>query len=115
MFIGIDLGTSAVKLILVDAHGKVAQSVSKSYPLLMPQDGWTEQDPNLWFEKMIEGLRELVVGYEDQIKGVGFSGQMHGLVLLGDGDVLLRPAILWNDQRTAFEVNQLNQQIGITT
>lgn len=115
MFVGIDLGTSAVKLILVDHLGNLYHSVSKSYPLLMPKTGWTEQNPNDWFNQTLEGLKELIKGFEDHIEGVGFSGQMHGLVLLGDDDVLLRNAILWNDQRTTLEVEQLNQHIGIQT
>lgn len=111
MFVGIDLGTSAVKLILVNHLGIVQRIVSKSYPLYMPKEGWTEQDPKVWFEQTLEGLKELVKGFESYIEGIGFSGQMHGLVLLGENDVILRRAILWNDQRTTNEVDLLNNDL----
>ncbi len=115
MFIGVDLGTSGVKLILVDKDGNIHHSVTKSYPLIIPASGWTEQDPNVWLEETVEGLKEIVRGHEDHIQGIGFSGQMHGLVLLGEDDQVLRNALLWNDQRTVKEVEYLNNQIGLET
>lgn len=113
MYIGIDLGTSGVKLILTTPNGKVINVVSKEYPLLIPKPLWTEQDPNAWYSQTIEALKELVVGYEKDVKGISFSGQMHGLVLLDKDDNVLRNALLWNDQRTVQEVDYLNNQIGI--
>lgn len=112
MYIGIDLGTSSVKLILVTKKGKLINTVTKNYELLMPKPSWTEQDPNEWYAKTLEGLKELTKNHKD-IKGISFSGQMHGLVLLDQGDSILRNALLWNDQRTIKEVEYLNNEIGI--
>ena len=113
MYIGIDLGTSGVKLILVRKDGKVLKTVSKSYELLIPKPSWSEQSPDEWYNQSIIGLKELVIGYEETIKGISFSGQMHGLVILDENDTVLRNAILWNDQRTVDEVEYLNNEIGI--
>jgi len=113
MYIGIDLGTSGVKLILVQKDGVILKTISKSYDLLIPKPSWSEQDPNEWFKQTEIALKELVIGYEDSIKGISFSGQMHGLVLLDEFDQVLRNAILWNDQRTVDEVEYLNNVIGI--
>ena len=113
MYIGIDLGTSGVKIVLTTKKGVVVKTVSKSYELIIPQPSWSEQNPNEWYNQTIVGLKELVVGYENQIKGISFSGQMHGLVILDENDQVLRNALLWNDQRTIAEVEYLNNEIGI--
>ncbi len=113
MYIGIDLGTSGVKVILVSTDGTVIKTVSKNYDLIIPQPSWSEQNPNDWYVETISALKELVVGYENLILGISFSGQMHGLVLLDEHDQILRNAILWNDQRTTSEVDYLNNVIGI--
>ena len=115
MYIGIDLGTSGVKIVLVTKTGEIIKTVSKSYELIIPQPSWSEQDPNVWYSQTMEGLKELVVGYEDDIQGISFSGQMHGLVILDENDFVLRNAILWNDQRTIKEVEYLNTVVGINT
>jgi len=115
MYIGIDLGTSGVKIILVTNTGEVIKTVSRSYELLIPKPSWSEQDPNAWYTQTISGLKELVVGYENDIKGISFSGQMHGLVILDEQDKVLRNALLWNDQRTTNEVEYLNETVGIKT
>jgi xylulokinase len=112
MFIGIDLGTSGVKLILVESSGKIIKTISKGYDLLIPRPMWTEQDPNAWFNQTISGLKLLVKGFENKIKAISFSGQMHGLVILDNNDKVLRNALLWNDQRTIDEVAYLNNKIG---
>lgn len=112
MFIGIDLGTSGVKLILVTKNGQVVHTTTRSYELSMPKPMWTEQNPNDWFVQVMDGLQELVKNHEQDIEAIGFSGQMHGLVLLDEQDQVIRPAILWNDQRTIDENNFLNQSIG---
>lgn len=112
MYLGIDLGTSGVKLLLLTKEGKVIKTVTKGYELLIPNPGWTEQDPNAWFEATINGLSEIVLGHEEKIKAISFSGQMHGMVLLDHNDNIIRNAILWNDQRTVKEVDYLNNVIG---
>ena len=112
-YIGIDLGTSAVKLLLVDADGKIHGSVSKDYPLYFPHPGWSEQNPEDWWNAVKEGLNELLAGIDKtEVAGIGCGGQMHGLVVLDENDEVIRPAILWNDGRTASEVDYLNGVIG---
>ena len=103
-YIGIDLGTSAVKLLLVDETGAIRREVTKEYPLIFPQPGWSEQDPLDWWSACGEGLGELLEG-EDRslVAGIGCGGQMHGLVALDEKDEVIRPAILWNDGRTGEE------------
>ncbi len=112
-YIGIDLGTSALKLLLVSAEGEILSSVSKSYPISYPRDGWSEQNPEDWLTAVKSGLSELLCGKNrEDVRGVSFGGQMHGLVILDENDRVIRPAILWNDGRTEEEVKYLNQVIG---
>ena len=112
-YIGIDLGTSAVKLLLMDGAGEVTRIVSRTYPLHFPQPGWSEQDPQDWYDQTAAGLHELLEGIDPaEIGAVSFAGQMHGLVALDEYDQLLRPAILWNDGRTGIQTEYLNQTIG---
>ena len=114
LYIGIDLGTSAVKLLLMDEKGNVKKIVNKEYPLYFPNPGWSEQNPEDWWEQSVEGLKELTADCDkSQIAGIGFGGQMHGLVILDDKDEVIRPAILWNDGRTVDEVAYLNNEIGM--
>lgn len=115
-YIGVDLGTSAVKLILMDSSGTVVNTVSKEYPLSFPQPGWSEQNPQDWYEKSVEGIIELTEGFDkSQVAGISFGGQMHGLVILDKDDHVIRPAILWNDGRTTKECEYLNNVIGKAT
>ena len=112
-FIGVDLGTSAVKLLLMDENGKIHKIVSKEYPLYFPQPGWSEQKPEDWFAQSMEGIKELTAECDKtQVKGISFGGQMHGLVALDENDEVIRPAILWNDGRTGKQVEYLNNVIG---
>ena len=113
LYIGIDLGTSAVKLLLMDETGKVLNIVSKEYPLSFPQPGWSEQNPSDWWTQSIAGLKELTAGMnKNDVAGISFGGQMHGLVVLDENDEVIRPAILWNDGRTQKETDYLNNEIG---
>ncbi len=115
-YIGIDLGTSAVKLLLMEGSGKIANVVSKEYPLYFPHPGWSEQKPEDWYEQTVTGMQELLEGFDaGQVAGISFGGQMHGLVILDANDQVIRPAILWNDGRTAAENDYLNQVIGKET
>lgn len=112
-YIGVDLGTSAVKLVLMEENGKIRKIVSKEYPLSFPRPGWSEQDPTLWYERTIEGLFELLDGQKkENVRGISFGGQMHGLVALDCDDRVIRPAILWNDGRTSAQTDYLNDVIG---
>src|SRR3954454_24125016 len=105
--IGLDIGTSGVKGIALDEAGNVLASAEASYPLSTPRPGWAEQDPELWWAAAQRVLAELPDG------PVGLSGQMHGLVVLDGNDRVLRPAILWNDQRTAAECAEIERRIGL--
>lgn len=113
LYIGVDLGTSACKFLLVDENGEVKNTVTKEYPLFFPHPGWSEQDPAHWWNACLEGIPELLRGFDaSQVAGIGAGGQMHGLVALDDQDQVLRPAILWNDGRTAAQVDYLNHTVG---
>ena len=113
LYIGIDLGTSAVKLLLMDSEGKIVNIVSKEYPLYFPHPGWSEQKPEDWYAQSMEGIKELIKDVDkSQIAGISFGGQMHGLVILDKDDNVIRPAILWNDGRTTEETDYLNNVIG---
>ena len=113
LYIGIDLGTSAVKLLLMDSQGNICNIVSREYPLYFPHPGWSEQNPQDWYEQTMEGIRELLKDADkNQVAGISFGGQMHGLVILDEKDQVIRPAILWNDGRTTEECDYLNNVIG---
>ena len=112
-YIGIDVGTSATKLLLVDEDGKILRQVTREYPLYMPLPGWSEQDPMDWWSACLIGTEELMRGFDrTQVAGIGCGGQMHGLVVLDSDDNIIRNCILWNDGRTADEVDYLNETIG---
>ena len=112
-YIGIDLGTSAVKLLLMDETGSIANIVSREYPIAFPHPGWSEQDPADWWAAVCDGIPALLDGFDaSQVKGIGAGGQMHGLVVLDKNDAVIRPCILWNDGRTQRQVDYLNGVIG---
>ena len=112
-FIGIDVGTSAVKLLLVDEEGKIHNSASAEYPLFFPQPGWSEQNPADWWDAVGLCFRELLDGQDASlVAGIGVGGQMHGLVALDENDAVIRPAILGNDGRTNEETDWLNTVVG---
>jgi len=113
LYIGVDLGTSAVKLLLMNQDGGIENVVSKEYPLYFPNPGWSEQKPEDWWTAVCEGITELVDGFDkSQVEGISFGGQMHGLVILDENDDVIRPAILWNDGRTGKQTDYLNNVIG---
>ena len=113
LFIGVDLGTSAVKLLLMDENGKIKKTVSREYPLYFPHPGWSEQKPEDWYKQSMDGLKELLKDEKkEEVAGISFGGQMHGLVLLDENDEVIRPALLWNDGRTYEECDYLNNVIG---
>ena len=95
LYIGIDLGTSAVKLLLMDQDGKIVNVVSREYPLYFPHPGWSEQKPEDWYAQTMEGIKELIQDVDKtQVAGISFGGQMHGLVILDRDDNVIRPAVL---------------------
>ncbi len=113
LYIGIDLGTSSVKLLLMDSNGNVVNTVSEEYPIYFPRPGWSEQNPEDWYKAVIAGIKKLTYGIDkDKVAGISFGGQMHGLVILDENDKVIRPCILWNDGRTKKECDYLNNVIG---
>lgn len=115
-YIGLDLGTSALKLLLMDEKGVIHNIISEEYSISFPKPGWSEQNPVDWWQAAVDGIKKLIKDVDkDKIKGISFGGQMHGLVMLDQDDQVIRPAILWNDGRTIEECDYLNQKIGKET
>lgn len=111
--IGIDIGTSGTKTVLFDTDGNVIKSAAEEYPLLQPQNGWAEQNPEDWWnacKKTLKAVTDGVCG--DEIKGIGLSGQMHGLVMLDKDNCVIRPSIIWCDGRTAKECDEITERVG---
>ena len=112
-YIGIDLGTSSTKMLLLDEQGVIHAEVAHDYPLEFPQPGWSQQDPAHWWQAVKRGMPQLLKNIDaGSVAGIGVAGQMHGLVVLDESDNIIRPAILWNDGRTAKQVDYLNNVIG---
>jgi xylulokinase len=110
---GIDLGTSSVKILLMNKSGKIISTLTKTYSISFPKPLWSEQNPNEWWEVTKTAIKEILKTQDKSLlKGISFSGQMHGLVILDENDNVIRPAILWNDQRTEKECDYLNNTIG---
>lgn len=120
MFLGIDLGTSSLKIVLLDRHENLLDSVSESLTVQHPRPGFSEQAPQAWWQALQHAMQQLKSRQADalqQVCGIGFSGQMHGATLLDEHGEVLRPCILWNDGRSAEECHWLEQQadfVGIT-
>ncbi|MDO4877535.1 MAG: FGGY family carbohydrate kinase, partial [Oscillospiraceae bacterium] len=113
LFIGIDLGTSSVKLLLMKSGGEILRTVTEEYPVYFPQSGWSEQDPEEWFNGTMKGIAKLLDGFDGkEVGGISFGGQMHGLTPLDKDGNVIRRAILWNDGRSEEESQYLNNVIG---
>ena len=111
--IGLDVGTSGAKCILADETGAVLASATEEYPLYTPKAGWAEQNPEDWYQAVVRGLNKILAGVnKDEIAGVSFSGQMHGLVALDDQLNVIRPSILWCDQRTQKQCDFITETAG---
>lgn len=109
--VGLDVGTTGAKAIAIDPDGVVVARAEHGYPLSTPRPGWSEQDPEHWWRAAQAALADVSAGHE--VAGIGLSGQMHGLVALDSADRVVRPAILWNDQRTAVECAEIEERIGL--
>ena len=107
--VGLDIGTTGVKGLVLSDTGEVLGRAEEGYPLSIPQPGWAEQDPEHWWRAAESVLSHLGV---DDLAGIGLSGQMHGLVVLDEEERVLRPAILWNDGRTGAECREIEETIG---
>ena len=113
LYLGVDLGTSGVKVILADEEGAVLNTVTKEYELCFPHPGWAEENALDWWEMTKEGIKEVVSGFDSSaVKAISVAGQMHGLVALDENGDVIRPAILWNDGRCDKETDYLNNTIG---
>ena len=114
-YIGADLGTSALKMLLVDEKGNILNSVTNSYEVNYPKSGWSEQEPKDWWNAFLKGIKELISSVDaEKIKGISVASQMHGLVVLDRNDNIIRPAILWNDGRSSKETEYLNNIMART-
>lgn len=114
-FIGVDIGTSGTKTVLFDGMGKVIASATVEYPLYQPQNGYAEQMPQDWDNAVMQTLAAVMEQSgvaKDEVKGIGLSGQMHGLVMLDENNAVIRPSIIWCDQRTAAECEEITQKVG---
>ncbi len=114
-YLGLDIGTSGAKTLLINQSGKVVAIRSNEYPIYTPRQGWSEQEPADWWRSVIKGIKGVLSDSgvsRERISGLGLSGQMHGSVFLGDGTKPLRPAILWNDQRTAKQCEYIEKTAG---
>ena len=114
--IGVDLGTSATKTVLFDEEGQIIASAAKEYPLSQPENGWAEQDPHDWADATEETIRSVLKVSEvapEDVKGIGISGQMHGLVMLDAQNEVIRPSIIWCDQRTGEECKEITRRVGL--
>jgi xylulokinase len=109
--VGLDVGTTGVKAVAIDPGGAVLATAEHGYPLSTPRPGWSEQDPEDWWRASDAALTEVSAGLA--VAGIGLSGQMHGLVVLDGEDRVLRPAILWNDQRTGAECAAIEERVGL--
>mgnify|MGYP004628896463 CR=1 FL=1 len=107
--IGIDIGTSGTKTVKFDVDGNITKSKTAEYSISQPQNGWAEQDPEIWVKAAFETLEHVGL---NNVAGIGLSGQMHGLVMLDENNEVIRPAILWCDQRTSDECNEITEDIG---
>ena len=112
-YIGVDLGTSSLKLLLLNVEGKILKTVSEEYAVYFPHYGWSEQNPEDWWRAFVSGMEKLTSDMDKScIAGIGVAGQMHGLVILDENDRVIRPVILWNDGRTSSQTAYLNEIIG---
>ena len=115
VFLGIDVGTSGTKTLAIRGNGKILASATEEYPLSSPKPGWSEQDPEDWWQATIKSVRRVLKDGKvrpGDVKGIGLSGQMHGSVFLDKSNEVIRPALLWNDQRTAAECDEIESKAG---
>ena len=114
-FLGVDIGTSGTKTLLIDADGTILAEATEAYPLSHPKPLWSEQDPESWWKATVNTIKAVVKKAKvkaSDVKAIGLSGQMHGSVFLDKNDKVIRPALLWNDQRTSAECEEIEKLAG---
>ena len=109
--IGIDVGTSGTRALAVTTEGRLVAEATRPHELLTPRPGWTEQDPLQWWEACRAALAEVAATAGDDVVGLGLAGQMHGSVFLDAAGEVVRPALLWNDQRTAPQCDEITARV----
>jgi xylulokinase len=112
VLVGLDVGTGGARAVAIDESGEIVAEASSEYPLHSPRPGWTEQDPADWWEGAREVLKKVTTETREQVAGIGLTGQMHGSVFLDASDQPIRPALLWNDQRTERQCEQITSIVG---
>ena len=112
VLLGLDVGTGGARAVAVDESGSIVAEASSEYPLLSPRPGWTEQDPEDWWSGAKEALGKAAASVDDEVVGLGLTGQMHGSVFLDSAERVIRPALLWNDQRTGAQCEKITQAVG---
>jgi xylulokinase len=112
VLVGLDVGTSGVRALAVGRQGEVVASAGRGYPLAMPRPGWTEQDPEDWWQATRDALLEVARAVGGRVEGIGLTGQMHGAVFLDRAGKSIRPALLWNDQRTEAQCREITTRVG---
>src|SRR5918998_2199954 len=112
MLVGLDVGTGGVRALAVNESGEVLAEASARYPLHTPRPGWSEQDPEDWWRATQEALVAVAERAEDEVVALGLTGQMHGSVFLDLRDEVIRPALLWNDQRTELQCVKITERVG---
>jgi xylulokinase len=110
--VGLDVGTTGARAIAIDLEGRVVVAASDAYPLSTPRPGWVEQQPEHWWASSQVALRQVVSQLRDPPLGLGLTGQMHGAVFLDESDRVIRPALLWSDQRTARQCKWITDKVG---
>jgi xylulokinase len=110
--IGLDVGTGGARAVAVDESGEIVAEASSEYPLHSPRPGWTEQDPDDWWEGAKAVIKKVATETREQVAGIGLTGQMHGSVFLDSSDEVIRPALLWNDQRTHRQCEEITRKVG---
>lgn len=115
VYLGVDIGTSGTKTLAIQEDGTILASATEEYPLSNPKPGWSEQEPDHWWKATIDSINAVMKAGKikpDDVKGIGLSGQMHGSVFLNKKNEVIRPALLWNDQRTAAECDEIEKLAG---
>src|SRR5215210_7023072 len=112
VLVGLDVGTGGARAVAVDESGEIVAEASSEYPLHSPRPGWTEQDPADWWEGAREVLENVAAETGERVAGIGLTGQMHGSVFLDSSGEVIRPALLWNDQRTEIDCAAITERVG---